>query len=544
MSLERIIVENYKHFQDLDLYINNDMNVLIGNNGTGKSSILEMVHLALTGYLRNRPIYHEINPYLFNIETTKKFLEEAIRYRNEEIETVTPPTIMIEIFFSEDEDQDLNKFRGSENSETKDHLGFTFKIKFDERYEEEYLEYLKNKEISFIPTEFYMVEWKSFGDHNITPRSIPFKSYFIDSSDSSFSQLPQKHFMGIIDNTLEKKQRANLSVLYREYKEQFAKHEEVRKLNKSLNEKKQGSFSEEDSSEIALSLDVSRKTSWETAVNAYIDNIPFENIGTGNQNMLKSVYAVQNRREKQTILLMEEPENHLSFANMRKLLNRLMELSDDQQIFVSTHESYILNKLHLNKLILLSKWGNSSFNELSKDTVRYFQKLPSYNTLRFILSSKVILVEGPADELIVTKCYMDQHNGKTPLDDGVDVFSVNGLSFKRFLDIAKLIEINTCVVTDNDGNFQQNIENKYMEYRMPYIKICADTNNNLNTLEPQLLFKGNNFERLKKVLKKPDITIEEMNKFMEGNKTDWALEVFLDQEENFEYPRYILDAVH
>ncbi|EZH67346.1 ATP-dependent OLD family endonuclease [Bacillaceae bacterium JMAK1] len=543
MTIERIIVRNYKSFHNLDLSVNNDMNLLIGNNGTGKSTILEIIHLALTGNLRNRPIYYEINPYLFNISANNKFVEDARRFQGGEIETVEPPKILIEIYFSESDDQELNKFRGTENSLIKDLLGFSLSIRFDERYNEEYREYLANKEISYIPTEYYSIEWRSFGDSIITPRSIPFKSYLIDSNDASFGQLPQKHFMGIIDNTLDNKQRANLSVLYREYKEQFAKRDEVIELNKILNEKKQGSFNKDDPKELTLSLDVSRKTSWESAVNAYIDNIPFDNIGTGNQNMLKSVYAVQNRKDKQTILLMEEPENHLSFSNMRKLLSRLEELSVGQQVFISTHNSYVLNKLHLDKLILLSSENHSVMSNLDDETVRYFQKLPNYNTLRFILSDRVILVEGPADELIVTKCYTAKYNGKVPLDDGVDVFSVNGLSFKRFLDIAKLLKIDTSVVTDNDGDFAKNIEKKYADYREPFINICADQNITLKTLEPQFLYIGENYESLKKVLDKEDFTKEELDNYMQKNKTDWALKVLMDDEEEFDFPEYIKNAV-
>ncbi|GEL07066.1 ATP-dependent nuclease [Salisediminibacterium halotolerans] len=544
--IERIIIKNYKHFQYLDLHVKEDMNILIGDNGTGKSTIFEAIHLALTGVIRNRPVYQEINPFFFNKCITNDFIGNAQKCREDQLEHVppSPPSIHIELYLTNTTDQDLNKFRGSENMESKDCIGLSFNIEFDKKYEDEYEEYIQNEEISLIPTEFYMMEWKTFGGHIITPRAIPFKSYLIDSNGSAFSNLPQKHFMGIIDNTLDKKQRANLAVLYREYKEQFSRHEEVIKLNDSLNEKKQGSFSQDDPKKLALSLDVSRNTSWETAVNAYIDNIPFENIGTGAQNMLKTIYAVQNRKEKQTILLMEEPENHLSFTNMRQLVTRLSELSEGQQVFVSTHDSYILNKLHLDNLILLSSTENSAMDQLSEDTVSYFQKLPNYNTLRFILSKKVILVEGPADELIVTKCYMDNNGGKVPLDDGIDIFSVNGLSFKRFLDIAILLEIKTFVVTDNDGNYEDNIEQKYKGYKdHSFIHICSDSNYRLKTLEPQFLYKGSNFEKLKNILNRSESSIEELEKYMETNKTDWALSVFLDTTEKFEYPEYIIDAI-
>ena len=68
-----------------------------------------------------------------------------------------------------------------------------------------------------------------------------------------------------------------------------------------------------------------------------------------------------------------------------------------------------------------------SLADLLPDTKDYFMKLPGYNTLRLILSSKTILVEGPSDELIVQKAYKKKY-GKLPLEDGVDVISVGCLS--------------------------------------------------------------------------------------------------------------------
>lgn len=52
-----------------------------------------------------------------------------------------------------------------------------------------------------------------------------------------------------------------------------------------------------------------------------------------------------------------------------------------------------------------------------------------------MLAERVTLVEGPSDELVVQRAYLDAH-GKLPIKDGVDVISVRGLQAKRFLDIA------------------------------------------------------------------------------------------------------------
>ena len=56
----------------------------------------------------------------------------------------------------------------------------------------------------------------------------------------------------------------------------------------------------------------------------------------------------------------------------------------------------------------------------------------------------------------------DKH-GKLPLEDGIDVISVGSLAFKRFLEIAALLKLNVCIVTDNDGNVKA-MDEKYADY--------------------------------------------------------------------------------
>ena len=68
--------------------------------------------------------------------------------------------------------------------------------------------------------------------------------------------------------------------------------------------------------------------------------------------------------------------------------------------------------------------------DLPVDTLDYFKKLSGYDTLRVVLAQRLILVEGPSDELIVQRAFKDRH-GVLPLEAGVDVINVRGLSFKR-----------------------------------------------------------------------------------------------------------------
>ena len=48
-KISRITFENFKIFRDFELDINENVNIFVGDNGSGKSSILQGIELALCG---------------------------------------------------------------------------------------------------------------------------------------------------------------------------------------------------------------------------------------------------------------------------------------------------------------------------------------------------------------------------------------------------------------------------------------------------------------------------------------------------------------
>lgn len=227
----------------------------------------------------------------------------------------------------------------------------------------------------------------------------------------------------------------------------------------------------------------------------------------------------------------------------------------DKQIIISTHSSFVANKLGLNNLILLNQQKTVRFDHLkSKD---FFEKVAGYDTLRLILCDKAILVEGDSDELVIQRAYMDTHNGRLPIEDNVDVISV-GTSFLRFLEIAENLETTVRVVTDNDGNVAA-LEKKYKAYigsnKKKNIEICFDKNEttgtlkigtkdpksfNYNTLEP-LLLKSNTVELFNQIFE-TNYSEEDLHKYMKTHKTECALKIF-NYHSNIKYPEYIMRAV-
>jgi len=232
---------------------------------------------------------------------------------------------------------------------------------------------------------------------------------------------------------------------------------------------------------------------------------------------------------------------------MNTLISKIEDKCEEKQIIIATHSTYVLNKLGLENLILLhyddrnKKIEKATLINLPKDTKNYFKKLPGYDTLRIVLAKKAILVEGPSDELIVQKAYLQKHR-KLPIENGIDVINVRGLSFSRFLDIAKELKKDVIIVTDNDGDYKNKVDEKYKDYNeYPNIMISRSEDDTAQTLEPQIV-NCNDLEVLNKALSKNFTDKEKMKDYMKNNKTECALKIF-ENKEPIVFPDYIEDAI-
>jgi len=97
------------------------MNILVGDNEEGKSTILEAVHLALTGVYAGRNIKNQLSPYLFNKEIVGEYLCAVTSGS-----PIPPPEIVIEVFFENDT---VPEYEGNGNTDNQNKLeGVCFKI--------------------------------------------------------------------------------------------------------------------------------------------------------------------------------------------------------------------------------------------------------------------------------------------------------------------------------------------------------------------------------------------------------------------------------
>ncbi len=548
MKIEKILIENFKCYKGkFKLPFNDDVNILVGNNEAGKSTIIEAIHLVLTGMLNGRYLKNDLSQYLFNNDIETQYIESLKTDKPK-----LPPYILIELYFKDDSSPEAGILKGNGNSAKEDSPGVLYEIFFDEVYKPLYEDLAKRKgEINTIPIEYYKTSRRSFARKEITSQSIPVKSALIDSSGNKNQNGSDVYISRIIRNNLEDKEKVDISQAHRQMKETFMGHPSVKSINKKINDNALIT-----DKTVKISVDLATQNAWEASLMTYLDEIPFHYIGKGEQSILKTALALGHRKSKEAnIILIEEPENHLSHTKLNELLARIISSLEGKQVVLSTHNSFVANKLGLHRLILLHNSNVTKLNALSSGTEEFFEKLPGYDVLRLILCKKAVLVEGDCDELVFQRAYKEK-NDRLPIEDGVDVISV-GTSFLRFLEIADNVKKEVIVLTDNDGDVSA-LEKKYEDYigknKKEHIDIFYEQTEhqysgtiekyNNNTLEPEML-RANDLMSLSKAIGKKEGKFnkdDELLSYMKNNKTKCALEIFKSTSP-IKFPKYIENAL-
>lgn len=529
MHITKVIIKNYRCLRDCTVNLNDKLNVIVGDNECGKSTLLEAIHLALSGQLNGRPLVTELHPHIFNQTTVREYIEALQAGK-----VAPPPTILIELYFADV--PNLAGCKGTNNSRKENVPGVKLIVEFNEDYNAEYASYVADpKIIRTVPIEYYSIRMRTFADADITPRAIPIKTSLIDASTIRNNAAASRYVVDIMKDSLSRREQVDLALSYRLMRDRFLDEAKVAALNAEL-AKKKGSIS---SKTLSVSLDTSSRTSWETGVMPQLDEIPMTLVGKGEQNGVKIKLALETSAESHLVLI-EEAENHLSHSNLNALIEHISKNRGERQLLITTHSSFVLNKLGIESVLLFGRTANTTLKQLTAETQDYFLKLPGHDTLRLILAQRTILVEGPSDELIVQAAFKKKH-GKMPLEAGVDVIAVRALAFKRFLEIAALLNLQTDVVTDNDGNIEA-LKKKYDGYLdKERIKIRYDDDNNSKTLEPQLL-KANDLATINLIIGKNFQSDAELLAYMEANKTEAAL-CFFETDKPWVVPAYIEAAI-
>lgn len=143
MRITKLLMENFKSFKErFEVKFTEGLNIIVGDNEAGKSTILEAINLALTGFYINRPLRGELNQYLFNETSVRNYLDSLQGGAPE-----SPPRILIELYLTDEEPM----LSGDFNKDRIPSSGIHVSIEFNEEYRAEYEALIAAGELKTLP---------------------------------------------------------------------------------------------------------------------------------------------------------------------------------------------------------------------------------------------------------------------------------------------------------------------------------------------------------------------------------------------------------
>lgn len=514
-TITKIKLFNFKRFEFFEVDLDPKLCILIGDNEAGKSSILTAIDLVLSG---SKSKVESIGlEHLFNSSTVKKFLDSNRKY-------VDLPSLVIELYLSE---QGTERTSGRNNTDKKEQDGIRLICEPDEDYSAQIKDIIKDKNCLF-PFEYYAIRFTTFAGLAYSSYSKVLKHILIDNSQVNSEYAMREYIKELYHTTITSKVEKN------KHNHEYRTHKETYKVQsfKELNSRLDKGFE--------FAIRSNSKSNLESDLTILDESISIDNKGKGKQCIIKTQLALGRKGIDLQVVLLEEPENHLSHGNMKRLID-LVSKSNDKQIIIATHSDLISTRLDLRKSILLNSAGTGrvKLNDLPEDTAKFFMKAPDNNILEFALSKKVILVEGDA-EYILADVMFTLATKETLQSCDIHVLSVDGTSFARYMDLARLLNIKTAVITDNDGSKHDNCIERYSTYAdVDIIKVFADDDDLRKTFEICIYHDNKNTCDELFGEKRRKLNVQE---YMLKNKTEAAFMLLDKKAANLIVPTYISDA--
>ncbi len=216
------------------------------------------------------------------------------------------------------------------------------------------------------------------------------------------------------------------------------------------------------------------------------------------------------------IFVVEEPEAHLhpalQYQFLRFLKNQLKKQSFSRQVFITSHSPNITSAVGLENLICVSiarndelnvSYPNKVFSDSDEDLAskHYIERYLDTTKSNMLFSKGIIFVEGIAELLLIKS--LAEHEGFSFEENHVIVIAVEGLTFKHFIKLfgsginggRQVYALNkkvACIVDLDPRKKRKNTQNARWRKCWPF-EPGSDTTNY------EYLEKSSTIDKLKKV---------------------------------------------
>jgi putative ATP-dependent endonuclease of OLD family len=471
MYLEKFSIKNFRTIENLSLTFNKGLNILIGENNSGKTAIIDALRLCIGFGNLHRDFYIKDNDFHCQRQNIADAASEIEFHLYFKIEAAEETAWYIDLLNSDENGvQDLQMH---------------FKYYIDEK------------------NGIKKIKYRVWGGANegqlISPDALSLLSYVhLDAlRDAEHflrpvrgNKLGQLYSNIQIDTTsvdadkLKKKELANRVHSAINNNDAWISHlkDGKDKINKHLSEisfsgKQQlvdVDFLPYDFNKLVENLKIQMPLYSEAVLNgntALQRHFELNQNGLGYNNLIYTATVLgdllqRKKLEKESYfaLLIEEPEAHLHPQLQNLFFNYLNKLDKEQgfQLFVTSHSPTITAKAELKSVIVLQNQTNKVHSlslqksGLLPDNQTYLQKFLDVTKSQLFFANGVILVEGISEALLM-KVFSRKVGETYDIEkSGIEIVNVNGVAFEHFAKlfnnekVERNLKTRCALITDDD----------------------------------------------------------------------------------------------
>ncbi|WP_067867871.1 ATP-dependent nuclease [Neptuniibacter marinus] len=445
MYIKKVTIHNYRSFRTFEAELQK-LTVVIGENDTGKTNFFTALSLPLSGnqidFSQKRLSISDINK-----DTVIDFLTSVINDDADQLQKT--PKVSVTVEFADPQDSYetvlLAKWLVSDGDKETYKIRYDFKPKDDTDLLEAVKKSLVGKTIDDInwftlPIELY--EYQIVSVNNEKPiaysdlRHVSIHSINAERDDFSESSSMKSNsiFTKLLMNTLNDDDKSQINTAYSEF---FNAIEETETFNKIIGTNPD--FDNYDSiiQQLECTPNLPNLKNILSNITLKYGNEFLYQKGLGQRNLIYILILFAYYKscgDTFNFCCIEEPEAHLSVNNLRFVRDFIEKSSSNSgslvQTIISTHNPSIINKLKISNVLAFTGENAISLSNTPIKLVDYLRKRPNFDILKLLFANKVILVEGPTEEMLISTYLSKQ----AALND-IDIIAIGQRGYATFLDI-------------------------------------------------------------------------------------------------------------
>lgn len=561
MYIRKVTINNYRSFRTFEAKLQ-QLTVVIGENDTGKTNFFTALSLPLCGNLIDFN-QKRLSVSDFNKDSVIDFLTSVVNDDTEENQLKKIPKVSVTVEFADPKDAYetalLAKWIVADGDKETYKIRYDFKPKDDKDLLEVVKKSFAGKILDDInwftlPVELY--DYQVVSVNNEKPiaysdlKHVSLHSINAERDDFSESSSMKSNsiFTKLLMNTLNDDDKGQINTAYSEFFSAIEKTETFDKVIRTNDD-----FENYDSiiKQLECTPNLPNLKNILSNITLKYGNEFLYQKGLGQRNLIYILILFAYYKscgDTFNLCCIEEPEAHLSVNNLRLVRDFIEKSSSNSgslvQTIISTHNPSIINKLKISNVLAFTGEKAISLSDTPTKLVDYLRKRPNFDILKLLFANKVILVEGPTEEMLIST-----YLSKQPSLNDIDIIPIGQRGYATFLDIWLALNKDNQnkkigVVRDYDNS--DAAKAKHDAYDTAHANVTVRTTTNY-TLEIDLVEAEDNLALLNDLFEMEG-DLDAVSKYMINGKTARMLDVcdaMVDEENplDIKLPAHIAEVI-